>query len=135
MYSKKKIDKRRSIGVASKEVGLEGHVLKKKKKEFPELKPDIGRGARRYYFDKDIENILKIKYFLYEAGYTIKGLQNLLKSNKNLLKKDLETIKKMTKIVDTSNVNTDNITENVNNLIEVQAKLKDFVKKFNKFSF
>ena len=53
----------------------------------------------------------------------------------SLLKKDLETIKKMTKIVDTSNVNTDNITENVNNLIEVQAKLKDFVEKFNKFSF
>ena len=125
MYSKKKIDKRRSIGVASKEVGLEGHVLRFWEKEFPELKPDIGRGARRYYFDKDIENILKIKYFLYEAGYTIKGLQNLLKSNKNLLKKDLETI----------NVNTDNITENVNNLIEVQAKLKDFVEKFNKFSF
>ena len=135
MYSKKKIDKRRSIGVASKEVGLEGHVLRFWEKEFPELKPDIGRGARRYYFDKDIENILKIKYFLYEAGYTIKGLQNLLKSNKNLLKKDLETIKKMTKIVDTSNVNTDNIAENVNSLIEVQAKLKDFVEKFNKFSF
>lgn len=135
MYSKKKIDKRRSIGVASKEVGLEGHVLRFWEKEFSELKPDIGRGARRYYFDKDIENILKIKYFLYEAGYTIKGLQNLLKSNKNLLKKDLETIKKMTKIVDTSNVNTDDIAENVNSLIEVQAKLKDFVEKFNKFSF
>ena len=135
MYSNKKIDKKRSIGVASKEVGLEGHVLRFWEKEFPELKPDIGRGARRYYFDKDIENILKIKYFLYEAGYTIKGLQNLLKSNKKNKKKDLETIKKMTKIVDTSNVNTDNIAENVNSLIEVQTKLKDFAEKFNKFSF
>ena len=133
MYSKKVIDKRRSIGLASKEVGLEGHILRFWEKEFPQLKPDIGKGARRYYFDKDIENILKVKYLLYEAGYTIKGLQKLFASNKNLLKKDLDTIKKMTKIVDKDNINEDNIAENVNNLIEVQVKLKNFMHKFDNF--
>ncbi len=133
MYSKKTIDKKRSIGLASKEVGLEGHVLRFWEKEFPQLKANIGKGARRYYFDKDIENILKVKYLLYEAGYTIKGLKNLLATNKSLLKKDLDTIKKMTKIVDKDNINNDNIAENINNLIEVQVKLKNFIRKFEEF--
>jgi DNA-binding transcriptional MerR regulator len=133
MYSKKTVDKRRSIGLASKEVGLEGYILRFWEKKLPQLKPDIGKGARRYYFDKDIENILKVKYLLYEAGYTIKGLKNLLTTNKNLLKKDLETIKKMTKIVDKDNINEDNVAENINNLIEVQLKLKNFIKKFEEF--
>lgn len=131
----KLIDKKRSIGLASKEVGLDDHVLRFWEKEFPQIKPNIGKGARRYYFNRDIENIKKIKYFLYDEGYTIKGLQNLLLNNKNLLKKDLETIKKMSKIVNTLDINKDKVTENVNNLIEVQSKLKDFLIKFNNFSF
>ena len=131
----KAIDKRRSIGVASKEVGLDDHVLRFWEKEFPQIKPNIGKGSRRYYYNKDIENILKIKYFLYDAGYTIKGLQNLFLSNKNLLKKDLETLKQMTKLVDKPDINNDKVAEGINNLIEVQLKLKNFIEKFNNFSF
>lgn len=131
----KVIDKRRSIGVASKEVGLESHVLRFWEKEFPQIRPNTGKGARRYYYDKDIENILKIKYFLYEAGYTIKGLQQLLATNKNLLKKDLEDIKKMSKIVDNDSINKDKVVENINELISIQSKLKELVIKFNNFSF
>ena len=131
----KVIDKRRSIGVASKEVGLESHVLRFWEKEFPQLKPSTGKGSRRYYYNQDIENILKIKYFLYDAGYTIKGLQQLLSTNKTLLKKDLETIKKMSKIVDNDNINQDKISDNINELIAIQTRLKDLVVKFNNFTF
>lgn len=131
----KVIDKRRSIGVASKEVGLESHVLRFWEKEFPQLKPSTGKGSRRYYYNQDIENILKIKYFLYDAGYTIKGLQQLLSTNKTLLKKDLETIKKMSKIVDNDNINQDKVSDNINELIAIQTRLKDLVIKFNNFTF
>ena len=131
----KVIDKRRSIGVASKEVGLESHVLRFWEKEFPQLKPSTGKGSRRYYYNQDIENILKIKYFLYDAGYTIKGLQQLLSTNKTLLKKDLEIIKKMSKIVDNDNINQDKVSDNINELIAIQTKLKDLVVKFNNFTF
>ena len=130
----KVIDKRRSIGVASKEVGLEGHVLRFWEKEFPQIRPSTGKDSRRYYYNNDIVNILKIKYFLHEAGYTIKGLQNLLSSNKNLLKKDLETIKKMSKIVDNDSINQNKVVENINDLIAVQSRLKELVVKFNNFS-
>lgn len=131
----KVIDKRRSIGVASKEVGLESHVLRFWEKEFPQIRPNTGKGARRYYYNQDIENILKIKYFLYDAGYTIKGLQQLLTTNKTLLKKDLETIKKMSKIVDNDNINQDKVSDNINELIAIQTRLKDLVVKFNNFTF
>ena len=127
------IDRKRSIGLASKEVGLDSHVLRFWEKEFPQIKPDIGKGGRRYYFNKDIENIKKIKYLLYDEGFTIKGLQNILLNNKNFLKKDLETIKKMSKIVSSDNIVEETVSENVNDLIEVQSKLKDFIIKFNNF--
>lgn len=126
-------DKKRSIGIASKELALDTHVLRFWEKEFPQIKPDIGKGGRRYYFNKDVDNIKKIKYFLYDEGYTIKGLQNLLSNNKNLLKKDLDTIKSMSKIINTPDINKDKITENINNLIEVQSKLKILLKKIEDF--
>jgi len=135
MILNKKIDKRRSIGLTSKEVGLESYILRYWEKEFPQIKPDVGKGGRRYYFDKDIENIFKIKYFLHDAGYTVKGLKNLLLNNKGLLKMSLEDIKRMSKIVDSNDIDESNITENINKLISVQSKLKNIVDKLGKFSF
>ena len=131
----KGIDIRRSIGLASKEVGVEEHTIRYWEKEFPQLKVDTGKGGRRYYYNKDIENILKIKYLLQETGFTIKGLKNLLSNNKTLLKKDLAIIKTMDKIVNTTDINKDKVSDNINNLIVLQTKLKDFLDKFNNFSF
>ena len=78
---------------------------------------------------------MKIKYLLQETGFTIKGLKNLLSNNKTLLKKDLATIKTMDKIVNTTDINKDKVSDNINNLIVLQTKLKDFLDKFNNFSF
>ena len=78
------IDKKRSIGAASKEVGVQEHVIRFWETQFPNyIKPTIGAGGRRYFFDKDIKTLLFIKNYLYTKGYTIKGLQNLLK-NENI---------------------------------------------------
>lgn len=131
----KTINKRRSIGLASKEVGVDDHVIRFWGKEFPQIKPNVGKGGRRYYYDEDIETILKIKYFLYDAGYTIKGLQNLLNNNKRLLKKSLEDIKNMSKIIDLADINNDNLTFGLNNLIEIRDKLENLVSRFNNFNF
>lgn len=125
----KTIDKRRSIGLASRELGLESHVLRFWEKEFSQLKPNVGKGGRRYYYDKDIENFKKIKYFLYNQGYTIKGLQKLLASNKNLLGKDLEDIKKTEKFVDSSDINSEKVTENVNELIAISVRIEELLEK------
>ena len=76
------IDKKRSIGDASKEIGVETHVIRFWESKFPQIKPEIGKGSRRYYFDKEIAILNKVKSLLYEEGYSISGLQKLLKKRK-----------------------------------------------------
>lgn len=75
------IDKKRSIGQASKEIGVQEYVIRYWETQFGDyIKPTIGSGNRRYFFDKDIKILKFIKIHLHDRGYTIKGLQNLLKS-------------------------------------------------------
>lgn len=76
----KVIDRKRSIGEVAKEIGVETHVIRFWEDKFAQIKPEIGRGKRRYYFSDDIETLKKIKSFLYDQGYTIAGLQKLLKN-------------------------------------------------------
>lgn len=75
------MDKKRSIGVAAKEIGVKEYVIRFWETQFPEsITPTIGAGGRRYYYDEDIKLLLKIKDYLYKDCYSIKGLQKLLKS-------------------------------------------------------
>lgn len=78
----REIDKKKSIGAIAKEIGVETHVIRFWENKFPQIKPEIGKGKRRYYFAKDIEVLKKIRSLLYDEGYTITGLQNLLKKRK-----------------------------------------------------
>ena len=119
------IDKKRSIGLASKEVGVQEHVIRFWETQFPNyIKPMIGAGGRRYFFDKDIKTLLFIKDYLYTKGYTIKGLQNLLK-NENLEFNNVAISTKNNKdSIDTkSSSNYDNIKK-VNNIN--RAKMLNF---------
>jgi DNA-binding transcriptional MerR regulator len=76
------MDRKRSIGEASRELGVQEHVLRFWEKEFQGfIQPTIGSGGRRYYYNDDINILLIIKEYLYEKGFTIKGLNNLLKNN------------------------------------------------------
>ena len=76
------IDKKRSIGDVAKEIGLETHVIRFWESKFPQIKPEIGAGKRRYYYNKQFKVLKRIRQFLYEDGYTIAGLQKLLKKRK-----------------------------------------------------
>lgn len=58
---------------------LPQHVLRFWETKFTQIKPLKRGGGRRYYRPQDIELLRGIKYFLYEEGYTIKGLQKLMK--------------------------------------------------------
>lgn len=81
MFVTSKIDKKRPIGSAAKEVGVQEHVIRFWESQFPNhIVPTIGLGGRRYYYDKDVEILLTIKDYLHNKGYTIKGLQSLLES-------------------------------------------------------
>ncbi|MSP34048.1 MAG: MerR family transcriptional regulator [Rickettsiales bacterium] len=76
------VDKKRSIGDVAHELGVEPHVIRFWEEQFPQIKPEIGKGSRRYYYNKQLKVLKKIKKFLHDDGYTIAGLQKLLKKRK-----------------------------------------------------
>ena len=76
------VDRKRSIGEVAKELKVETHVIRFWEENFPQIKPEIGAGKRRYYYNKQLKILKRIKNFLYEEGYTVAGLQKLLKKRK-----------------------------------------------------
>ncbi|MGL9718539.1 MAG: MerR family transcriptional regulator [Wolbachia sp.] len=63
-----------TIGEVAEELHVEQHVLRFWESQFRQIKP-IKRKGRRLYDHECIEAIKKIKYMLYDKGYTIKGVQ------------------------------------------------------------
>ncbi len=82
------VDRKRSIGEVARELKVETHVIRFWEEKFPQIKPEIGLGKRRYYYNKQLKVLKRIKQFLYEEGYTIAGLQKLLKKRKQNEYKD-----------------------------------------------
>ena len=74
----------RTISEVSNEVNIPAHVLRFWETKFPNINPLKRSGNRRYYRPEDIKLIMKIKSLLYDSGYTVKGVQKLLKKNDNI---------------------------------------------------
>ena len=71
----------RTISEVSKELDLPQHVLRFWESKFPQIKPMKRGGGRRYYRPEDLEILRRIRILLYDDGYTIKGVQKLLREN------------------------------------------------------
>jgi DNA-binding transcriptional MerR regulator len=69
----------RNIGEVSVELGVKKHVLRFWEVKFPQLKPMKRGGGRRLYRPGDVELLKGIRDLLQYAGYTIKGVQRLLR--------------------------------------------------------
>src|SRR6516162_2166608 len=69
----------RTTGEVSEELDLPAHVLRFWESKFPELKPLKRGGGRRYYRPEDVDLLRQIRQFLYQEGYTIRGVQKLLR--------------------------------------------------------
>jgi DNA-binding transcriptional MerR regulator len=69
----------RNIGEVSEELGVKKHVLRFWELKFPQLKPMKRGGGRRLYRPSDVELLRGIRDLLLSAGYTIKGVQKLLR--------------------------------------------------------
>ena len=73
----------RTISEVSEDLDLPQHVLRFWETRFTQIKPMKRGGGRRYYRPMDVELIKGIKHMLYDQGYTIKGVQKLLRDNGN----------------------------------------------------
>lgn len=69
----------RTISEVAEELHIPQHVLRFWETKFPDLKPLKRGGGRRYYRPEDVALIRRISDLLYKQGYTIKGVQRLLK--------------------------------------------------------
>ncbi len=68
-----------TIGELSQELGVAQHILRYWETRFPQLKPMQRAGNRRYYRPADVELARKINRLLNQEGYTVRGVQKLLR--------------------------------------------------------
>jgi len=69
----------RIISEVATELDLPQHVLRFWETKFNAIRPMKRGGGRRYYRPEDVELLKKIRNLLYSDGYTIKGVQKLLR--------------------------------------------------------
>lgn len=69
----------RTISEVAEELDVPQHVLRFWESKFHQIKPLKRGGGRRYYRPADVDLVGGIKQLLYGEGYTIKGVQKILR--------------------------------------------------------
>ena len=71
----------RTISEVANELSIPQHVLRFWESKFNQIKPMKRGGGRRYYRPEDIGLLRSIRNLLYHDGYTIRGVQRLLRES------------------------------------------------------
>jgi len=79
----------RTISEVADELHIPQHVLRFWETKFPQVKPLKRGGGRRYYRPDDIALLRRVSDLLYTQGYTIKGVQRLLRDGGGRLADDI----------------------------------------------
>ncbi|MGH2342075.1 MerR family transcriptional regulator [Segnochrobactraceae bacterium EtOH-i3] len=69
----------RTISEVAADLDLPQHVLRFWESKFPQVRPLKRAGGRRYYRPDDVELLRAIQRLLYKDGYTIRGVQRILR--------------------------------------------------------
>lgn len=77
----KAADAFRTISEVADELDVPKHVLRFWENRFPQIKPMKRGGGRRYYRPADLDLLRGIMHHLHNEGYTIKGVQKILREN------------------------------------------------------
>ena len=121
---KKKEYAYKSIGEVTKILNLKSkndksvptHTIRFWEKEFKQLKPKILTGNRRYYDEKNVNILRKIKFLLKDKGMTIKGAKQILDSKEPL---------KLDEIVNKS-IKVNNLKKKLFEISKIIKVLKEF---------
>ena len=71
----------RTISEVAEALETPAHVLRFWETKFTQIKPMKRAGGRRYYRPADVELLKGIRALLYKDGYTIRGVQKILKED------------------------------------------------------
>ncbi len=72
----------RTISEVADELDVAQHVLRFWESKFAQIRPLKRGGGRRYYRPEDIDLLRQIRSLLYDEGYTIRGVQKLLRTRR-----------------------------------------------------
>ena len=101
----------RTISEVSKDLSLPQHVLRFWETKFAQIKPIKRGGGRRYYRPEDVRLLKGIKSLLYNDGYTIRGVQKVIKENGTRKLLDVKAENKS--FTDIKNHNNDPLKHNI----------------------
>ncbi|MGE3149748.1 MAG: MerR family transcriptional regulator [Pseudorhodoplanes sp.] len=71
----------RTISEVADDLRVPQHVLRFWETRFPQIRPMKRAGGRRYYRPDDVDLLRGIHHLLYGEGYTIRGVQRILKDS------------------------------------------------------
>ena len=107
------------LNLVSQKTGkLNTHTIRFWEKEFRQIRPKIFSGKRRYYDNKTIKILKKIKFLLKERGMTINGVKKHL-INKNSF--DLDELSYTS--INSKNNNLKSKIEKISKLVKEIKKL------------
>jgi DNA-binding transcriptional MerR regulator len=86
---RKSADAFRTISEVADELHVPQHVLRFWETKFPQVRPLKRGGGRRYYRPEDVFLLRRVADLLYTQGYTIKGVQRLLRDGGGALQEDI----------------------------------------------
>jgi DNA-binding transcriptional MerR regulator len=86
--SGKSVSAFRTISEVSAELDVPQHVLRFWESKFTQLRPLKRGGGRRYYRPEDLVLLRRIHGLLYREGYTIKGVQRVLRAPRGAVKEE-----------------------------------------------
>ena len=75
----KAADAFRTISEVADDLDVPKHVLRFWEGKFPQLRPMKRGGGRRFYRPEGVDLLKVIRHLLYEQGYTIKGVQKVIR--------------------------------------------------------
>ncbi len=71
----------RTISEVAEEINVPQHVLRFWESRFTQIRPLKRGGGRRYYRPDDVDLLRGVRHLLYGEGYTIRGVQRILREN------------------------------------------------------
>jgi DNA-binding transcriptional MerR regulator len=86
---RKSADAFRTISEVADELHVPQHVLRFWETKFPQVRPLKRGGGRRYYRPEDVFLLRRVADLLYTQGYTIKGVQRLLREGGGALEENI----------------------------------------------
>lgn len=122
----------RTISEVSGELDVPQHVLRFWEGKFSQVRPLKRGGGRRYYRPEDIDLLRRIRDLLYSDGYTIKGVQRLLREGRGKDGEAEEATAELPKPVAAVAASGSDLKGEVKAVIDELSALRDMLKAAGK---